>query len=72
MGQQMLKGSYYDGSVTVTNRMSGRYAVINPPECGKHRKAEKQRKRRHFQNVLMRNLKKHKLMTLELMKAPRD
>lgn len=72
MGQQMLNGSHHDGSVTVTNRMSDRYAVVNPPESGKHRKTEKQRERRHFKNVLMRNLKKDMLITLELMKAMRD
>lgn len=38
MGQQMLNGSYYKGSVTITNRMSDKYAVVNPPESGKHRK----------------------------------
>ena len=48
MGQQMLNGSHHDGSVTVTNRMSDKYAVVNPPESGKHRKTEEQRKRRHF------------------------
>lgn len=72
MGQQMLNGSHYDGSVTVTNRMSDKYAVVNPPESGKHRKTEKQRKRRYFHNVRMREIKKDGLMTAELMKLMRD
>lgn len=38
MSQQMVNGSRYDGSVTLTNRMSARYAVVNPPYEGKHRK----------------------------------
>lgn len=58
MAQQMLNGSHHDGPATVTNRMSGRYAVVNPPESGKHRKTEKQRIRGHIHNVIMRNLKK--------------
>lgn len=32
----MVNGSHYDGSVTVTNRMSKDYAVVNPPFEGKH------------------------------------
>lgn len=35
MAQQMVNGSYYNGSVTVTNRMSARYAVVSPPFQGK-------------------------------------
>lgn len=50
MSQQMVNDSYYDGDITVTNRMSDRYAVVNPPEQGKHRKTEEQRKRRHLIN----------------------
>lgn len=69
---QMVNGSKYDGSVTICNRVTERYAVVNPPEAGKHRKTEKQRIRRHIHNVLMRNLKKDELMTLEVMKAMRD
>lgn len=60
MGQQMLNGSYYKGSVTVTNRMSDKYAVVNPPESGKHRKTEKQRESRHAWNVLMRMIEASK------------
>ena len=56
MAQQMVNGSCYKGSVTVTNRMSDKYAAVNPPESGKHRKTEKQRKRRHARNVLMRDV----------------
>lgn len=54
MPQQLVNGSYYKGSVTITNRQSDRYAVVNPPEQGKHRKTEEQRKRRHLINVIER------------------
>lgn len=50
MSQQMVNGSHYDGDITVTYRMSERYAVVNPPEQGKHRKAKEQRERRHTLN----------------------
>lgn len=40
MAQQMVNGSHYDGSVTVTNRMSKDYAVVNPPFEGKHKKPQ--------------------------------
>ena len=40
MAQQMVNGSHYDGSVTVTNRMSRDYAVVNPPFEGKHKKSQ--------------------------------
>lgn len=40
MAQQMVNGSYYNGSVTITNRMSGRYAVISAPFSGKHLKPQ--------------------------------
>ena len=52
MSQQLVNGSHYKGSVTITNRQSDRYAVVNPPEQGKHRKTEAQRKRRHFLNMI--------------------
>lgn len=52
MSQQLVNGSHYKGSVTITNRQSGRYAVVNPPEQGKHRKTEEQRKRRHFLSMI--------------------
>lgn len=54
MPQQLVNGSYYKGSVTITYRQSDRYAVVNPPEQGKHRKTEEQRKRRHFINQISR------------------
>lgn len=50
MSQQMVNGSHYDGDITVTNRMTDRYAVVNPPEQGKHRKTQAQRERRHALN----------------------
>lgn len=40
MSQQLANGSFYNGSVTVTYRMSGRYAVINPPFSGLHLKPQ--------------------------------
>lgn len=40
MAQQMVNGSHYDGSVTVTNRMSRDYAVVNPSLMGKHMKPQ--------------------------------
>lgn len=54
MSQQMVNGSHYEGDVTVTNRMTDRYAVVNPPEQGKHRKTEEQRKRRRLFNLITR------------------
>ena len=53
MAQQMVNGSHYDGSVTFTNRITQRYAVVNPPLQGKHRKpqdpASLQKRKLHFQ-----------------------
>lgn len=40
MAQQMVNGSYYKGSVTITNRMTEKYAVVNPPFAGKHKKPQ--------------------------------
>ena len=40
MSQQMVNGSHYDGSVTITNRMSQRYAVVAEPLKGKHKKPQ--------------------------------
>ena len=40
MSQQMVNGSYYKGSVTITNRMTQRYAVVNPPFEGMHKKPQ--------------------------------
>ena len=50
MSQQLVNGSHYKGSVTITYRQSDRYAVVNPPEQGKHRKTQAQRERRHARN----------------------
>lgn len=54
MSQQMVNGSRYDGSVTLTNRMSTRYAVVNPPYEGKHRKPQdeysKRKRKAHWKN----------------------
>ena len=46
MAQQMVNGSYHNGSVTMTNRMTRRYAVVNPPFCGKHLKSDPKSLRR--------------------------
>lgn len=40
MAQQMVNGSHYEGSKTVTNRMSDRYAVVGEPFKGKHKKPQ--------------------------------
>lgn len=40
MAQQMVNGSRHDGDVTYTNRMSSKYAVVNPPFEGKHKKPQ--------------------------------
>lgn len=40
MAQQMVNGSHYDGSVTITNRMSDRYAVVGTPFAGKNLKPQ--------------------------------
>lgn len=40
MAQQMLNGSHYDGSLTITERMTYRYAVVNPPFSGLHKKPQ--------------------------------
>lgn len=40
MSQQMVNGSHYDGDVTITNRMSDRYAVVGEPFHGKHLKPQ--------------------------------
>lgn len=40
MSQQMVNGSHYQGSATITVRQSYRYAVINPPFSGKHLKPQ--------------------------------
>ena len=36
----MVNGSHYDGSVTITNRMSHRYAAVGEPFKGKHKKPQ--------------------------------
>lgn len=40
MSQQMKNGSEHKGSVTITIRDTDRYAVVNPPFCGKHAKPQ--------------------------------
>ncbi len=40
MSQQMVNDSHYDGSVTITNRMTNRYAVVSEPFKGKHKKPQ--------------------------------
>lgn len=58
MSQQMVNGSHYNGSVTITNRMSDRYAVVGEPFHGKHALTDKQRQARHKRNVINRILRK--------------
>lgn len=52
MAQQLVNGSHYDGSVTITNRMSDRYAVVGTPYGGKHLKpqtdAAKHKRKEHW------------------------
>lgn len=55
MSQQMVNGSFYDGSTTFTNRMSNEYAVVGEPFKGKHRLTDEQRKRRHERNINKKN-----------------
>ena len=43
MAQQMVNGSFHNGSVTVTYRMTDRYAVVNPPFSGLHLKPQDER-----------------------------
>ncbi len=43
MSQQMVNGSFHNGSVTVTHRMTYRYAVVNPPFSGLHLKPQDER-----------------------------
>lgn len=52
MSQQLVNVSLYVGDITVTIRMTDRYAVVNPPEPGKHRKTQAQRESRHANNEL--------------------
>lgn len=56
MAQQMVNGSHYDGSVTITNRMSKDYAVVNPPLKGKHKKPQDRKSlaKRHMRWILRR------------------
>lgn len=43
MAQQMVNGSYYHGDITVTNRMTDRYAVVGEPFHGAHLKPQDER-----------------------------
>lgn len=40
MSQQMKNGSHREGDVTITVRDTARYAVVNPPLSGLHRKPQ--------------------------------
>lgn len=40
MSQQLVNGSHRDGSVTFTNRMTNRYAVVSEPYKGVHKKPQ--------------------------------
>lgn len=52
MAQQMVNGSYYHGDITVTNRMTDRYAVVGEPFHGAHLKPQDERS---IQNRKARN-----------------
>lgn len=54
MAQQMVNGSYYHGDITVTNRMTDRYAVVWEPMNGKHKKPQEEWaiSRRKFHNAM--------------------
>ena len=54
MTHHLSNGRHYKGASPTTNRQSDRYAVVNPPEQGKHRKTEEQRKLRHLLNLINR------------------
>lgn len=57
MAQQMVNGSKHDGSVTITNRMTNRYAVVGEPWHGKHCNVNR-RKARESDISLREKLKK--------------
>ena len=57
MAQQMVNGSKYDGSVTITNRMTNRYAVVGEPWNGKHCNVSR-RKARALDIIIREKLKK--------------
>ncbi len=40
MSQQLVNGSHYEGSRTITVRQTYRYAVVNPIFSGKHLKPQ--------------------------------
>lgn len=54
MAQQFHNGGKHDGSRTISNRDTRAYAVVNTPFCGKHRKTEAQRAKRHAENIKKR------------------
>lgn len=65
MAQQMVNGSQHVGSITLTNRMSNRYAVVNPPFSGVHRKPQDEkslaRRKEHWakRNAALRSRSPH-------------
>lgn len=62
MAQQMKNNSRHNGSVTITERDTYRYAVVNDPFCGKHKKPQDNKSKRHRHiHWLMRNGKIDKL-----------
>lgn len=40
MARQMVNGSIYKGDITITIRMTNRYAVVGEPYHGKHLKPQ--------------------------------
>ena len=62
MAQQMKNNSYHNGSYTITERDTYRYAVVNDPFCGKHKKPQDKAsiEKRHI-HWLLRNRSFNKL-----------
>lgn len=62
MAQQMVNGSHYNGSTTITIRDTNRYAVVNPPFQGKHKKpqdpASIAKRHAHWQRRIAKALRK--------------
>ena len=78
MSQQMVNGSHYDGSVTVTNRMSYRYAVVNPPFSGAHLKPqdekslERRKERWRRRNAALSPRKSRETLSGQAEKSPNE
>lgn len=56
MAQQFSNGGKYDGSVTISNRDSHQYAIVNKPGEGKHCVSKYKAEKRHKRNILYKRL----------------